>query len=70
MLTCPRAPAIAAEDRPVKLILFDQADLAEIADPDYPGERLIACRNRALTTERARKRSDHLQATRARWPRP
>ena len=54
----------------MKLFLFDQADLAEIADPDYPGERLIACRNRALTTERARKRSDLLQATRARWPRP
>ena len=37
--------------------LFDTQDLAEIAHPDYPGERLIACRNPALAAERARKRS-------------
>ena len=36
---------------------------AEIAHPDYPGERLIACRNPALAAERARKRQDLLQAT-------
>ena len=36
--------------------LFDQANLAEISHPDYPGERLVACRNSALATERARKR--------------
>jgi hypothetical protein len=43
--------------------LFDQQDLAEISHPDYPGERLIACRNPFLAAERARKREDLLQAT-------
>ncbi|EUA69037.1 putative transposase [Mycobacterium xenopi 4042] len=43
--------------------LFDSQDLAEIAHPDYPGERLIACRNPALAHERARKRDDLLAAT-------
>ena len=43
--------------------LFDTQDLAEIAHPDYPGERLIACRNPALAIERARKRSELLAAT-------
>jgi DDE family transposase len=65
-LTCLRAPAIAAlaaEDGPLQLSLFDQADLAEIAHPDYPGERLIACRNPALAVERARKRTELLTAT-------
>jgi hypothetical protein len=65
-LTCLRAPAIAtlaAEDGPLQMSLFDQQDLAEIAHPDYPGERLIACRNPALAAERARKRADLLTAT-------
>ena len=43
--------------------LFDTQDLAEIAHPDYPGERLIACRNPALAAERTRKRQDMLAAT-------
>jgi hypothetical protein len=43
--------------------LFDQANLAEITHPDYPGERLVACRNPALATERARKRLALLDAT-------
>jgi hypothetical protein len=43
--------------------LFDQQDLAEIAHPDYPGERLIACRNPLLAAERTRKRDDLLAAT-------
>jgi hypothetical protein len=67
-LTCLRAPAIAklaADDGPLQLSLFDQADLAEINHPDYPGERLIACRNPALAAERARKRADLLSATEA-----
>ena len=42
--------------------LFDAQDLAEISHPDYPGERLIACRNPALAVERARKRSELLAA--------
>jgi len=65
-LTCLRAPAIAAlvrDDGPLQLSLFDQADLAEIAHPDYPGERLIACRNPALAADRARKRAELLTAT-------
>ena len=43
--------------------LFDQQDLAEISNPDYPGERLIADRNPYLAAERARMREDLLQAT-------
>ena len=43
--------------------LFDDQDLAEITHPDYPGERLIACRNPALAAERARKRAELLAAT-------
>jgi hypothetical protein len=65
-LTCLRAPAIAAlvrDDGPLQLSLFDQADLAEIAHPDYPGERLIACRNPHLAADRARKRTALLAAT-------
>jgi len=65
-LTCLRAPAIAAlaaPGGPLQLTLFDQADLAEITHPDYPGERLIACRNPFLAAERARKRSELLVAT-------
>jgi len=65
-LTCLRAPAIkmlAADDGPLQMSLFDTQDLAEIVHPDYPGERLIACRNPALAAERARKRQDLLAAT-------
>ncbi|MDQ1539153.1 MAG: hypothetical protein QOE58_3546 [Actinomycetota bacterium] len=43
--------------------LFDQANLAEITHPLYPGERLVACRNPALATERARKRLALLEST-------
>jgi hypothetical protein len=67
-LTALRAPAIAtlaAEDGPLQLSLFDQMDLAEITHPDYPNERLIACRNPYLATERARKRGELLAATEA-----
>jgi Transposase DDE domain len=65
-ITCLRAPAIkklAGDDGPLQMSLFDTADLAEISHPDYPGERLIACRNPALAAERARKRGDLLAAT-------
>lgn len=67
-VTCLRAPAIAAlaaDDGPLQMSLFDEQDLAEIAHPDYPGERLIACRNPALADERARKRGELLTATEA-----
>lgn len=65
-ITALRAPAIKALARdggPLQLSLFDEVNLAEITHPDYPGERLIACRNPALATERARKRSDLLGCT-------
>lgn len=65
-ITALRAPAIqalAADGGPLQLSLFDQRDLAEIASPDYPGERLIVCRNPDLAAERARKREALLAAT-------
>jgi hypothetical protein len=65
-LTALRAPAIkalAAEGGPLQPTLFDQQNLAEIAHPDYPGERLVACRNPFLALERARKRDELLAAT-------
>jgi len=65
-ITALRAPAIAKladDDGPLQMSLFDVQDLAEIAHPDFPGERLIACRNPALAAERARKRYDLLAAT-------
>jgi hypothetical protein len=48
---------------PLQLSLFDGQDLAEISSPDYPGERLICCRNPVLTAEHARVREDLLAAT-------
>jgi hypothetical protein len=65
-ITALRAPAIAKlarDDGPLQMSLFDTQDLVEISHPDYPGERLIACRNPALAAERARKREDLLHAT-------
>jgi hypothetical protein len=66
-ITCLRAPAIQAlarDDGPLQLSLFDERDLAEITAPDmFPGERLIVCRNRDLAAERARKREELLVAT-------
>src|SRR5947209_8877795 len=65
-ITALRAPAIRklmAEDGPLQLTLFDEQDLAEITSGDFPGERLIACRNPVLAEERARKREALLAAT-------
>jgi hypothetical protein len=65
-ITCLRGPAIRMlmdGDGPLQLSLFDEQDLAEISSPDYPGERLIACRNPLVAAERARKREDLLAAT-------
>jgi transposase len=65
-ITCLRAPAIQAlaqDDGPLQLSLFDERDLAEISAPEmFPGERLIVCRNRDLAIERGRKREDLLVA--------
>ena len=52
-----------ADGGPLQLSLFDEQDLAEITSPQFPGERLIACRNPVLAAERARKREDLLAAT-------
>ena len=67
-LTALRAPAIqalAADNGPLQLSLFDERDMAEITSPDYPSERLIVCRNKTLAAERARKREELLAATEA-----
>jgi len=65
-ITALRAPSIqnlAAEDGPLQLSLFDERDLAEIESPDFPGERLIVCKNHALAEERRRRRNELLDAT-------
>jgi len=65
-VTALRAPAIRklmAEGGPLQMSLFDEQDLAEITCDDFPGERLVACRNPALAADRARKREDLLTAT-------
>ena len=60
-----RAPQIQAlvNEGQLQLSLFDTRDLAEISAPDYPGERLIVCKNPLLAAERGRKREDLLTAT-------
>jgi hypothetical protein len=62
-----RGPAIRAlaQGGTLQLGLFDERGLAEITDPRYPGERLVVCRNPLLAVERARKRSELLEATEA-----
>jgi len=66
-VSCLRAPAIqalvAAGD--LQLSLVDERDLAEITSPDFPGERLVVCRNPALAHELARMREALLGATEA-----
>ena len=65
-ITALRAPAIRklmADGGPLQLSLFDQQDLAEITSGDFPGERLVACRNPVLAADRARTREDLLAAT-------
>jgi len=65
-ITALRAPAIRklmADDGPLQLSLFDEQDLAEITSDDFPGERLIACRNPILAADRARTRTELLAAT-------
>ena len=67
-ITCLRHPAIKklmAGDGPLQLSLFDEQDLAEISSGDFPGERLIACRNPFEASKRARTRQELLAATEA-----
>ncbi|MBV8444170.1 MAG: IS1634 family transposase [Hyphomicrobiales bacterium] len=64
-ITSLRAPAIKAllQGGALQLSLFDQRDMASITTPDFPGERLVVCRNPDLARERSRKRADLLAAT-------
>jgi Transposase DDE domain len=66
-ITALRAPAIRAlvDQGALQLSLFDERELAEISSPDFPGERLIVCKNPMLAAERARKRNELLDATEA-----
>jgi transposase len=61
-LRAPQIQKLARQDE-LQLSLFDQTNLAEITSEDYPGERLIVCRNPLVAAERARKRSELLEAT-------
>ena len=63
-LRAPAIQALAADNGPLQLSLFDERDLAEISAPElFPGERLIVCRNRQLAADRTRKREELLVAT-------
>jgi hypothetical protein len=66
-ITALRAPQVKALVRggDLQLTLSDTQDLAEITSPDFPGERLVACKNPFLEAERARKRESLLAATEA-----
>jgi hypothetical protein len=62
-----RSPQIRAlvDEGAIQMSLFDERSLVAIVHPDYPGERLMVCRNPRLAEERARKREDLLCATEA-----
>jgi hypothetical protein len=64
-VTSLRAPAIAAlaASGTLQMSLFDEVNFAEVTHPDYPGERLVVCRNPALAAQRAHKRTELLAAT-------
>ena len=62
-LKAPDIAVLAADGGPLQLSLFDEQDLAEISHPDYPGERLVCCRNPALAESRRHKRDSLLAAT-------
>ncbi|MDH3770354.1 MAG: IS1634 family transposase [Nitrospirota bacterium] len=60
-----RGPAIKKlmENQSFTMSLFDDQNLAEITSPDYPGERLMVCRNPMLAEDRRRTRQELLEAT-------
>ena len=64
-ITSLRSKAIArlVKEGSLQLSLFDERDLGEITSPEYPGERLIVCRNPFLAEERRTKRAELLCAT-------
>src|ERR1035437_4192484 len=51
------------EQKHLQLGLFDERNLLEISSPEFPGERLVACRNPELANLRAHTREDLLAAT-------
>jgi transposase len=60
-----RGPAIRKlmENKDFTMSLFDDRDMAEITSPDFPGERLMVCRNPLLAEDRCRTREELLKAT-------
>jgi Transposase DDE domain len=66
-ITALKAPQVKrlVKEGALQLSLFDEQNLAEIESADYPGERLVVCRNPLVAAERARKRDDLLAATEA-----
>lgn len=65
-ITALRSGAIQKlkKDGALQMGLFDKRNLFEFRSPDYPGERLIACRNRELAKLRDHKRTELVEATR------
>jgi hypothetical protein len=66
-VTALKAPQVTrlVKEGSLQLSLFDEQNLGEIESADYPGERLVVCRNPLVAAERARKREDLLAATEA-----
>jgi hypothetical protein len=66
-ITALRGPAIQqlAHTGTLQFSLFDTRDMAEVTSPDYPGERLVVCKNPLLAEERQRKRDELLALTEA-----
>jgi transposase len=64
-ITALRPPAIRQllNDGAVQMDLFDERNLFELTHPDFPGERLVACRNPELARRRVEKRRSLLEAT-------
>jgi len=62
-LKASQIAALARDDGPLQMSLFDVQNFAEFTHEDYPGERLIGCRNPALAAERAHTRTQLLAAT-------
>ena len=64
-VTALKAPQLKrlVREGALQLSLFDEQNLGEITSSDYPGERLVVCRNPLVAAERARKREDLLAAT-------
>ena len=62
-LKAPQIAALARDDGPLQMSLFDTQNFAEFTHEDFPGERLIGCRNPVLAEQRAHKRRELLAAT-------